>query len=79
MENIKLKIVHNAGNNGSPRLCNSCAHGLVMRGEGMEFVHCSYIREFVSIRVEQCSKYLTSQASDHDAASSRLLDEYTME
>jgi len=45
----------------------------------MEFVHCSYIREFVSIRVEQCTKYVSSPASDHDAASSRLLDEYTLE
>ena len=75
MERLKLKIIHNAATHDSPRLCNTCAHGLVLRGEGMEFAYCGYMQEYVSVRVENCTRYLSTEVSE-DAAT-RLLSEYT--
>jgi hypothetical protein len=79
MENLQLKIVHSAvgGRTGSRRLCESCAHGLVLLGEGMEFNWCGYMREYVPVRVEECNRYSGSEAERMEDSVLRLFAQYT--
>ena len=79
MEKLTLRIVHNAGKTGSPRLCNSCLHGLVLRGEGIEFAYCNYMREYVSVRVESCTRYANVAHADHDESTAELFAHYTLD
>lgn len=78
MKNLHLKIVHSTGHTGSPRLCETCAHGLVLRGEGMEFTYCGYMREYVSVRVESCNRYMGLSLRD-DETLTPLLAHYTLD
>lgn len=78
MKNLKLKIIHSGTKTGSPRLCDQCIHGLVHRGEGMEFAWCSYMQEYVSVRVEECNRF-TSAANDQEEISGRLIAQYTID
>ena len=44
----------------APRLCDSCASGVVMRGpaESEELVYCSLLEKPVPMRVTDCNRYL---------------------
>jgi hypothetical protein len=78
MKNLQLKIVHSAGGRtGSPRLCESCAHGLVLRGEGMEFGWCGYMREYVSVHVEDCNRYTGPEVSRVEDSVLQMFSQYT--
>jgi len=49
-----------------------------MRGDGEEFVYCHYIREFVNIRVTECTRYSRREETSRDE-SVELLERYTLE
>lgn len=52
--------VHGGTRDGSgPQLCNTCAHGMVMRGEceGQDVIRCDYLARNVSFKVTSCSRY----------------------
>jgi len=79
MKNIHLKIVHQNNRTGSDRLCDTCAHGLVLRGEGMEFAYCAYLRDYVAVRVEECTRYTSTTAAEREESVTQLLAHYTLD
>jgi hypothetical protein len=83
MKNLHLKVVHSSGHTGSLRLCDSCVYGMVLRGEGMEFVYCGYMRDYVAVRVAECNRYAAVNAEPDtepvDDAVMQLLAQYTID
>lgn len=79
MNQVHLKIVHTSGRSGSSRICESCAHGLVLRGEGMEFAYCNYMREYVAVKVEHCNRYAGIMSGEAEETVTPLLAHYTLD
>ena len=79
MTNLQLKIVHRNNNACPPRLCECCAFGLVLRGEGTDFTWCGYMRDYVSVRVESCSRFTARADRRGEESALRLLTQYTLE
>jgi hypothetical protein len=80
MKNLQLKIVNSGGGRTGSPLCESCAYGMILRGEGMEFTWCAYMRDYVSMRVESCTRYTESPRKPSDDSSlMQLISEYTLD
>ncbi len=80
MRNLQLKIIHtSSGHAGSPRLCEHCAHGLVLQGEGMNFAWCGYMSEYVSVGVESCNRYQSERSRVAEDSVLALLSHYTLD
>ena len=56
----KIKVFQGTRSIDAPRLCDSCANGVVMRGpaNSEEYVHCSLMEKPIPIRVTECNRYV---------------------
>ncbi|MBV9768887.1 MAG: hypothetical protein JOZ32_04895 [Bryobacterales bacterium] len=56
----QIKIFQGTRSIEAPRLCDSCANGVVMRGpaESEEYVHCSLMKQPIQMRVTECNRYV---------------------
>lgn len=54
-----LKVFHGTRSADSPRLCDSCNNGVVLRGpaDSEEYVYCSLVEKQIPIRVTECNRY----------------------
>ena len=56
----KIKVFQGTRSVDAPRLCDSCSHGVVMRGpaDSEESVYCSFMERSIRMRVTECNRYL---------------------
>lgn len=56
----KIKVFQGTRSVDAPRLCDSCANGVVMRGpaDSEESVFCSLMERPVQMRVTDCNRYV---------------------
>ncbi|SRR5258708_32024214 len=59
MGNVSSNVQRGTRSFDSPRLCDTCESGVVIRGvaEGEEQVFCSLMERSVAMRVAECSQY----------------------
>jgi hypothetical protein len=62
MANLSIKVQRGTRSFQSPRLCDTCEHGIVTRGpaDGDEQVFCNLMERKVSMQVTECNKYADS-------------------
>ena len=55
-----IKIYQGTRSVDAPRLCDTCANGVVMRGpaESEEIVHCWLMEKSIEMRVTECNRYV---------------------
>jgi len=56
----KIKVIQGTRSMGAPRLCDSCANGVVTRGpaDSEEFVYCSLMDRRIEMQVTECNRYV---------------------
>ena len=56
----QIKVFQGTRSVDSPRLCDSCSNGVVMRGpaDSEEYIHCSLMEKPIKMRVTECNRYV---------------------
>ena len=56
----KIKVFQGTRSADAPRLCDSCADGVVMRGpaDSEEYVYCAVTQKTIPMRVTECNRYV---------------------
>jgi len=56
----QIKVFQGTRSTDTPRLCDSCESGVVMRGsaDSDEYVFCTRLEKRVTMRVTECNRYV---------------------
>src|SRR5215467_380576 len=55
----KIKVFQGTRSIDAPRLCDSCSHGVVLRGpaDSQEQIYCSRVEKRIDMCVTECNRY----------------------